>query len=76
MGDKWWDWFLPIRKSQGDGVRFEYNTALVKKLQARAQEIARLTSINVENSIAQAPTSGGGDQNKESRMVPEPGTPM
>jgi len=76
MGDKWWDWFLPIRKSQGDGVRFEYNTALVKKLQARAQEIARLTPIIVENPIAQLPTSGGGDKNKESRMVPEPAAPM
>jgi hypothetical protein len=37
MGDKVWDWFLPIRPSQGDGARFPYNEALVKKLQARAR---------------------------------------
>jgi hypothetical protein len=39
MGDKVWDWFLPIRPSQGDGARFPYNEALVKKLQARARAI-------------------------------------
>jgi hypothetical protein len=78
MGDKWWDWFLPIRKSQGDGVRFEYNTALVKKLQARAKEIACLTPINVESSTSQAPTPtlGDGDKDKESMMIVEPGPPV
>jgi hypothetical protein len=50
MGDKVWDWFLPIRPSQGDGARFEYNTALVQKLQIRAREIALSHSSRVENS--------------------------
>jgi len=39
MGDKWYDWFLPIHRSPGDGVRFEYNEELVKKLKARARVI-------------------------------------
>ena len=39
MGENIWDWFLPIRSSQGDGARFPYNEALVKKLQARARAI-------------------------------------
>lgn len=39
MGDKVWDWFLPIRPSQGDGVRFPYNESLVKKLRDRARAI-------------------------------------
>jgi hypothetical protein len=50
MGDKVWDWFLPIRPSQGDGARFEYNTALVQKLQIRAREIALAQSSRGENS--------------------------
>lgn len=51
MGDHIWDWFLPIRRTKGDGVRFEFNQTLVKKLQARAGAIARgeLTGIGAEN---------------------------
>ena len=34
-----YDWFLPIHPSPGDGIRFEYNEVLVKKLKARARYI-------------------------------------
>ena len=39
MGDRIWDWFLPIRPTPGDGVTFEYNERLVKKLRARAKRV-------------------------------------
>ena len=39
MGEHVYDWFLPIHNSPGDGVRFEYNEALVNKLKARARVI-------------------------------------
>jgi hypothetical protein len=50
MGEHVWDWFLPIQKTKGDGVRFEFNQTLVKKLQARAKAIAagELTGIGAE----------------------------
>ena len=38
MGEKVWDWFLPIHGSMGDGIRFEYNEKLVEKLVARARK--------------------------------------
>lgn len=34
-----YDWFLPIHQSPGDGIRFEYNEVLVKKLKARGRYI-------------------------------------
>lgn len=65
MGDKVWDWFLPIRPSQGDGARFPYNEALLAKLQARARaivagqsarEVGQSTSDpGIENEIHVAP---------------------
>jgi len=39
MGDKVWDWFLPIRGSKGNGINFEYNEMLVKKLQKKARNV-------------------------------------
>lgn len=39
MGEYIWDWFLPIRPSQGDGARFPYNEELVKKLRKRARAV-------------------------------------
>jgi hypothetical protein len=50
MGDHVWDWFLPLQRMKGDGVRFEFNQTLVKKLQARARAIAtgELTGIGAE----------------------------
>jgi hypothetical protein len=39
MGDKVWDWFLPIHGSQGDGVRFEYNEVLLKRLRGKARAV-------------------------------------
>jgi hypothetical protein len=41
MGGKIWDWFLPIRGSQGDGIRFDYNERLLMKLRTRAKEVIR-----------------------------------
>jgi hypothetical protein len=41
LGENIYDWFLPIHRSPGDGIRFEYNEALVRKLKARARVILR-----------------------------------
>lgn len=41
MGNKVWDWFLPIRGSQGDGIRFEYNEKLARKLRNKAKAVVR-----------------------------------
>ena len=41
MGNKVWDWFLPIRGSPGDGIRFEYNEKLALKLRNKAKAVAR-----------------------------------
>jgi hypothetical protein len=49
MGDKVWDWFLPIRPSPGDGVRFEYNEYLVKKMRARARKVIRSQSTQASS---------------------------
>jgi hypothetical protein len=48
MGERVWDWFLPIRGSMGDGVRFEYNKKLVEKLMARAR---KSTGLRVPPSV-------------------------
>jgi hypothetical protein len=55
MGDKVWDWFLPIRPTPGDGVRFEYNQYLVDKLRKRARKILRAQS-------AQSTSNTGGNR--------------
>lgn len=52
MGDKVWDWFLPIRSSPGDGVRFEYNENLVKKMRARARKVIRSQSARTGSDVA------------------------
>jgi len=54
MGEKVWDWFLPIRGSMGDGIRFEYNKKLVEKLVARARKAAGLQGSR------SSPLSAGG----------------
>ena len=51
MGDKVWDWFLPIRPSPGNGVRFEYNEYLVKKMRARARKIIRSQSARAGSDV-------------------------
>lgn len=60
MGDKVWDWFLPIRPTPGDGVRFEYNQDLVDKLRKRARKILRA-------QLAQSTSNTGGN-----RLLPGP----
>jgi hypothetical protein len=39
MGEEVWDWFLPIRTTPGDGVRFEYNEVLLTKLRNKARQV-------------------------------------
>lgn len=58
MGDKVWDWFLPIRSSQGDGIRFEYNEVLAKKMRTKAMRIARAQSA-ITSSIAGSHSAAG-----------------
>ena len=52
MGDKVWDWFLPIRSSPGDRVTFEYNENLVKKMRARARKVIRSQSARAGSDVA------------------------
>ena len=66
MGDKVWDWFLPIRPTPGDGVRFEYNEYLVKKLRAKARKVIKSQSAQ-SGSLA----VGGGSRNFPSRGMEE-----
>ena len=54
MGEKVWDWFLPIRGSMGDGIRFEYNKKLVEKLMARAR---KSRGLRVPPSVRPSETS-------------------
>ena len=73
MGDNIWDWFLPIRPTQGDGARFPYNEAMVEKLQARASAIVS------GQSIGEAVQSASRDEERdhESRTyVAPPATPL
>jgi len=46
MGEKVWDWVLPIHRSQGDGIHFEHNKTLLAKLQARAKEVIRTQMVS------------------------------
>jgi hypothetical protein len=66
MGDKVWDWFLPIRPSPGDGVRFEYNEYLVKKMQARARKVIRAQSVRTSSVVVR-----GGSRNFPTREMEE-----
>jgi len=45
MGEKPWDWFLPIRATPGDGIRFEYNEKLARKLRNKAKAVVRHQAV-------------------------------
>jgi hypothetical protein len=64
MGDKPWDWFLPIQATPGDGVRFEYNEELLTKMHARAREVLRAHS-------AQSTSNRGGSDIFSARAIDE-----
>ena len=66
MGYKVWDWFLPIRPSPGDGVRFEYNEYLVKKMRARARKV-----IRSQLARASSPVVSGGSRNFPAQDIEE-----
>ncbi|WBW72613.1 vacuolar membrane palmitoyltransferase Pfa5 [Schizosaccharomyces osmophilus] len=36
MGDRWYDWFLPFRRSPGDGMHYEYNPSFLHKMRLKA----------------------------------------
>jgi hypothetical protein len=73
MGDNIWDWFLPIRPTQGGGARFPYNEALVEKLQARARAIVSGQSVGE----AVQPPSREEERDHESRTYVAPSsTPL
>ena len=46
MGDKIWDWCLPIKGSKGNGIKFEYNDALLKKLRIKALTVVGTQTNN------------------------------
>ena len=71
MGDTVWDWFLPIRPTQGDGIRFEYNEKMVAKLRARAKEVmrAQATKSVAASIVGVVPVKI--EDSKESTINPE-----
>ena len=67
MGNNVWDWLLPIRGSEGDGIRFPYNQKLVEKLQAKAQRVIRGKYVE-EYDAQQRRLATGGIEKEESTL--------
>jgi len=65
MGDKVWDWFLPIRGSPGDGIRFEFNEKLARKLRNKARAVVRHQAVAefTKRAEQQQQIDGGGNNN-------------
>jgi hypothetical protein len=80
MGDKVWDWFLPIRGSQGDGIRFEYNEKLARKLRNKAKAVVRHQVVAEFAKRAEQGAAGddggnaGGDGGEDTNVEKEEST--
>jgi hypothetical protein len=76
MGEKPWDWFLPIRATPGDGIRFEYNEKLVRKLRNKAKAVVRHQAVaeyakRAEQQGAATTNNFNSNNNNDGRIVEE-----
>ncbi|BFZ61606.1 Palmitoyltransferase pfa5 [Saitoella coloradoensis] len=63
MGERWYEWFLPMRSKRGDGWRWEWNEQMVTRLKEQAARSAGEDMISRPSSTRSGRSAHSGTRN-------------